>query len=256
MSGAVPGFAGYGQDDGNPRSWFGAITASGFIYLGIGAAALLIGTATNEIVKEKEVDLTFVEKVVKEEPPPPPPPAPIEVKPAAPPPAAAPVIPKNMKVVKLDKPPPPKELVAPKEMPLDKPAEADPSQDKGIAVYGEPGEGDAAGLEGGMAGGVAGGTVGAIALPEDGEPPKALASNALPTYPQSAKAEGKTGMVILKVVVRADGTVAEVTVMRGEEPFTSAAIAAVKQWKYEPARVQGQAITVYHVVKIPFKLTV
>jgi len=256
MSGAYPGFAGYGQDEETPRSWLSALTASGLVYVGIGAAALLIGTATNEIVKEKEVELTFVEKVIKEEPPPPPPPAPkIEEKPK-PPPAAAPVIPKNMKVVKLDKPPPPKELVAPKEMPLDKPAEADPSLDKGVAVYGEPGEGDAAGLEGGSAGGVAGGSVGAIALPEDADPPRPLGSNVPPPYPQSAKAEGKTGTVILKVVVRADGSVADVQVMRGDEPFASAAIEAVKKWRYEPARVNGQAITVYQVVKIPFKLTV
>jgi protein TonB len=255
MSGAYPGFAGYGQGDETPRSWFGAVTASGLIYVGIAVAALLIGTATKEIVQEKQVDVTFVEKVVKEEPPPPPPPAP-KLEEKKPPPAAAPVIPKDMKVVKLDKPPPPKELVAPKEMPLDKPAEADPSQDKGIAVYGEPGDGDPAGLEGGSAGGVAGGSVGAIALPEDAEPPKPLSGNAPPPYPQEAKASGKTGTVILKVIVRADGSVADVQVMRGDEPFASAAVAAVKAWKYEPARVQGQAITVYHVVKIPFKLTV
>lgn len=255
MSGAYPGFAGYGQEDGTPRSWLGAVAASGFIYLGIAIVAVVIGTATNEIVKDKEVDLTFVEKVVKEEPPPPPPPAP-KLEERKPPPAAAPVIPKDMKVVKLDKPPPAKELIAPKEMPLDKPAEVDKSLDKGVAVYGEPGEGDAAGLEGGMAGGVAGGSVGAIALPENADPPKPLSSNVPPPYPQSAKAEGKMGTVILKVIVRADGTVADVEVMRGDEPFTSAAVAAVKLWRYEPARVQGQAITVYQVVKIPFKLTV
>jgi len=46
-----------------------------------------------------------------------------------------------------------------------------------------------------------------------------------------------------------------VQVMRGEEPFASAAIAAVKKWKYEPARHEGQPITVYRIVQIPFKLT-
>lgn len=252
MSAAYPGFAGYGQEDESPRNWFGALTASGAIYLALGAATVLIGTATKEIVQEKQVDVTFVEKIVKEEPPPPPPPV-IEEKPK-PPPAAAPVIPKNMKVVKLDKPPPVKELVAPKEMPLDKPAEADPSLDKGIAVYGEVGEGDPAGLEGGMEGGVAGGSVGAIALPENANPPEALASNSKPAYPQEARSAGKTGTVVLKVIIRADGSVADVQVMRGDEPFASAAVAAVKTWKYKPATVQGQAITVYRIIQIPFKL--
>ncbi len=52
---------------------------------------------------------------------------------------------------------------------MEVPREADPSQDKGIAVYGEPGKGDPAGFEGGTVGGIAGGHVGAIALPEDAE---------------------------------------------------------------------------------------
>jgi len=44
--------------------------------------------------------------------------------------------------------------------------------------------------------------------------------------------------------------------MRGEEPFVSAAVKVVKAWRYEPARYQGQAITVYCIIQIPFKLTV
>jgi protein TonB len=227
---AYRGFAAYGDVEDAPRSWVGAIAASGVIYVAIGLVIAFVGAKATELVQEKVVDVTFVEKVAKEEPPPPPPPPVIEEKPK-PPPAAAPVVPKDMKVVKLDKPPPAKELVAPKEMPKEAPKEADPSQDKGIAVYGEPGEGDPAGLEGGMAGGVAGGTVGAIALPEDADPPMPSKSNVPPPYPQEARAAGKTGMVVLKVVIRADGSVAEVEVMRGEEPFASVAVAAVKKWK-------------------------
>jgi len=253
MSDSLQGFASYGQDEQSPRSWLQAIAASGLIYVGIAAAALVIGTAAKEIVQEKQTDVTFVEKIVKEEPPPPPPPV-VQEKPK-PPPAAAPVVPKDMKVVKLDKPPPPKELLAPKEMPLEKPKEADPSQDKGIAVYGEPGDGDPAGLEGGMAGGVAGGSVGAIALPEDADAPIPDDANVKPDYPQTARAEGKMGTVVLKVIIRADGSVADVQVMRGDEPFVSAAVAAVKKWKYSPARYKGQAITVYRMITIPFKLS-
>jgi protein TonB len=240
------------QADSESRSWWGAVAGSSVIYVALAMVAVLVGGATHEIVKEKSVDIAFVEKIAKPEPPPPAPPPVVEApKPA---PAAAPVIPKNMKVRKLDAPPKPKELVAPKEVPLEKPKEVDASLDKGIAVYGDVGNGDPAGLEGGVEGGVAGGSVGAIALPEDAEPPVALASNLIPPYPSAARNEGKTGTVILKVVIRADGSVVEVQVMRGEEPFSSAAVAAVKQWKYEPARFKGQPITVYQVIKIPFKL--
>ena len=245
-------FSHYGSTEQVPRTWAAALFTSSGLYAGIVAAVILLGFGTKEMVKERPVDVTFVEKIAKPEPPPPPPPV-VEAKPK-PPPAAAPVIPKDMKVRKLDKPPPPKELVAPKEMPKETAPEADPSLDKGIAVYGEPGEGDPAGLEGGSKGGVAGGQVGAIALPEDAEPPMPAKSNAVPAYPQEARATGKTGMVILKVVILADGRVADVQVMRGEEPFVSAALEAVKKWKYEPARYKGVPITVYRIIQIPFKL--
>jgi periplasmic protein TonB len=250
MDGTAGRLVWYGADEQRRGSWTAALFTSSTIYVALAAAVIVLGSAAKRVVSEKPVDITFVEKVAKEVPPPPPPVA----APAAPPPAAAPVVPKDMKVVKLDKPPPRKELVAPKEMPKAAPQEADPSQDKGIAVYGEPGAGDPAGLEGGTQDGVAGGQVGAIALPEDATPPMPSKANAIPQYPQEARASGRTGMVILKVVILANGRVANVEVMRGEEPFVSAAIAAVKNWKYEPAHYKGQPITVYRIIQIPFKL--
>lgn len=248
---------------------------SAALYALLGVLVLLLGKATKQVIEEKKIDLTFVQKIVKPEPPPPPPPKAIEPAPEPPkpkpiektpdlprpatakPPAAAAVVRPDQKIRKLDRPPPPKKFVAPKEMPLEAPKEADPSEDKGIAVYGEPGDGDPAGLEGGEADGLAGGDVGggAGALPEDATPPVPARANLLPEYPQEARTSGKTGTVVLKVVVLPDGSVGDVKAMRGEEPFVSAAIAAVKKWKYEPARLNGQAITVYRIVQIPFKLT-
>jgi protein TonB len=251
---AFGGFGSYDVDPRGGRSWTAALFASSAIYAAIAIAAVLLGTMAKKVMVEKAVDVTFVEKIAKEEPPPPPPP--VEVKPL-PPVAAAPVVRPDQKIRKLDKPPPPKELVAPKDMPQQAPREADPSEDKGVAVYGDPGNGDPAGLEGGQNGGVAGGMVGgAIALPEDGIPPMPAKSNTIPEYPTEARAAGRMGMVILKVIILADGTVARVEVMKGDEPFVSAAVKAVKQWKYEPARYKGQAITVYRIIQIPFKLTV
>jgi periplasmic protein TonB len=61
-------------------------------------------------------------------------------------------------------------------------------------------------------------------------------------------------MVVLKIVVQADGTVGKVEVVRGEEPFLSAAIAAVKAWTYEPAKYQGKPIAVYRIIQMPFRL--
>src|SRR5215472_10389562 len=198
------GFAAYRDDERPPGNWLVALLGSSTVYVALAIAAVMLGTVTRKIVKEKSVDVTFVEKVVKEAPPPPPaPPKPepvVQAKPQAPA-AAAPVVRPEQKIRKLDKPPPPKQLTAPKEMPKEAPREADPSQDKGVAVYGEAGKGDPAGLEGGVAkGGVVGGEVGgAIALPEEATPPAPDASNAKPVYPQEARVAGKTGTVILKV---------------------------------------------------------
>jgi periplasmic protein TonB len=253
-AGALRPFGGYGHDDGR-RSWGASLATSSGIYLAIALVAFLVGGRQAARVAEKVVDVTFVNKIA-EPPPAPPVPAMPEVKPQAPA-AAAPIVRPDQKIRHLDKPPPPKELLAPKQMPKQAPAEADASQDKGVAVYGEGNNGDAAGLEGGVtSGGVVGGQVGgAIELPEDGTPPLPEKANVIPTYPQEAKAAGKTATVILKAIILADGSVARVQVMRGDEPFVSAALVAVKTWKYAPARYKGQPIAVYQIIQIPFRLT-
>jgi protein TonB len=256
MSQATRVFGAYAEPERSPRQWLASLAASSGIYVALAIAVVTVGSATKRAIREKAVDITFVEKVVNEPPPPPPAPKAVELKPEAPA-AAAPVVRPEQKIRKLDKPPPPKEMVAPKAMPTEVPKEADPSEDKGVAVYGEGGKGDPAGLEGGVAqGGVVGGQVGgAIALPEDAIPPSPSASNTIPPYPQEARAAGRTGVVVLKVVILADGSVADVQVMRGDEPFVSAAVQTVKRWHYTPARYKGQPITVYRIVQIPFKLT-
>ena len=157
-------FGAYAGSASSPQNWLTSLAASSAIYVGIAVTAMTIGATAKKIIKEKATEISFTEKIVKESPPPMP--AAPEVKPQAPA-AAAPVVRPDQKIRRLEKPPPPKEMVAPKEMPKQAPAEADPSQDKGVAVYGEGGKGDAAGLEGGVTqGGTVGGMVGgAIALP-------------------------------------------------------------------------------------------
>lgn len=255
-------FASYGRPEQSPRPWVAALFGSSAVYLAVALALMALSAMTKKIVAEKRVDLTFVEKVAKEEPLPPPPPADTPPKPVAadPPkaaPAAAPVVRPQQKVRKLDQPPPPKELVAPKQMPKEAPNEADPSLDRGVAVYGEPGRGDPAGLEGGISKGVVGGQVGVVDLPPDASPPKPLKSNVPPRYPESERRKRRAGsevVVILRIVIYADGTVGDVEVLQGEEPFTSAAREAVQRWRYEPARHKGQPITVRRATKVTFQL--
>lgn len=248
MTRAYSTFGHYGGAQYVPRQWLAAFFTSSAIYVGLAVATTVFGLGTHQMAAEKPVDVTFVEKVIKDEPPPAPP-TPVPVKPEAP----APVVPKDMKVRKLDKPPPAKELIAPKEMPQEAPAEADPSLDKGIAMWGD-GEVDPAALEGGYRVGSAAGMKGAMALPEGGVPPKPSKRNVQPEYPVAARRAGKTGRVVLKIVVTAEGKVTDIQVVEGEEPFVTSAVNAVKRWKYEPARYDGKPITVYRIIHVGFKL--
>src|SRR5262245_42234028 len=130
MSGELSTFSHYGRPEESPHNWVVAVLGSSALYVLGGVVLVALSAITKQIIVKKKVELKFVETVIKEEPPPAPPPKPVEIEKPKPAPAAAPVIPKDMKVRKLDKPPPPKELVAPKEMPQEAPKEADPSQDK------------------------------------------------------------------------------------------------------------------------------
>lgn len=247
-------FALYGHHDQDPTHWVAALLGSSVVYVLLAIAAVTIGTAARRMIVEKEVEVKFVEEVAKPEAPPPP--KPVEIKPpkVIAPPAAAPIVPKDMKVQKLEEPPPAKELVAPDEMPNQIPAEADPSLDKGIGVYGD-GIGDVAGLEGGIAGGAAGGIAGLMRIPEEADPAVPSKSNRPPVFPELALKNKQTDTVVLRILILSTGEVTEVTVLSGSEPFASTAANAVKKWRYRPARFEGEPITTFKIIRIPFKLT-
>lgn len=250
-------FGHYGEVEHVSGNWAAALFTSSVLYVLIGVVVLVIASFTKKMIVEPEpVEVKFVEKVVKPEvaPPPKPEPPKVEAKPRQQAPAAAAAVPKNMKVRRLDAPPPPKVLEAPKEMPLEAPAEADPSLDQGVAVYGEPGDGDPAGLEGGW-GDAAGDMVGIYeGLPKGAIAPKPRRQNKKPEYPPAALADKVTGIVIVKCVVRADGVLDEVTIEKGDEPFTTFVEKELKKWRYEPGQYQGQSISVRHTIEIRFRL--
>jgi protein TonB len=249
------GFAAF-QDEHLARHWMAPLATSTSIYAAVITVVVMVGSVTKHVVQEKQIDVTFVEKILKEEPPAPAPPAPAPIARPEPPAAMAPVVRPDQKIRKLDKPPPRKELVAPKAVPQEAPKEAEPAEDRGIAVFGEPGQEDPAGLEGGVArGGTLGGEVGgAIAVPDGATPPIPLASNKEPPYPRGAQRRGQTGNVVVKLTILADGSVAKVEVVQGEEPFVSSAVETVKTWRFKPARFKGQPISVFKLYRVTFKL--
>jgi protein TonB len=78
--------------------------------------------------------------------------------------------------------------------------------------------------------------------------------NVPPEYPAEMRERGVEAKVILKIVVSESGLVTKVEVLRGDEPFVSAAIAAVKTWRYSPALVGGEPTPVFRIVQLPFRL--
>ena len=156
-------------------------------------------------------------------------------------------------------------------MPTEAPPEAEPTKGPPPAPLPETG-GSARGVAGGVPGGVEGGVVGGtgtaapaaltggdapIDLPEDATPAELPTGiDVHPEYPEVARATGKEGLVILKVVVKRDGSVGAVKVLRGEPPFVEAAVAWVKGVRFRPAMQGGAPIATFKVLKIPFKLSV
>lgn len=77
-----------------------------------------------------------------------------------------------------------------------------------------------------------------------------------PGYPPVAQRGGVEGTVFLYGIIRADGTVENVRVVRSvHDLLDQRAIAAFRRWRFEPGRKNGTPIRVEVVVEIPFRLT-
>jgi TonB family protein len=85
-------------------------------------------------------------------------------------------------------------------------------------------------------------------------PPPKRTKFVAPTYPLEAQATGQRGIVILELVVDAQGKVESVNVVRSVPPFDESATAAVRQWEYEITRVDGRPVKVRLTVPITFAL--
>jgi TonB family protein len=75
-----------------------------------------------------------------------------------------------------------------------------------------------------------------------------------PKYPQDLVKEHVEGEVVLYGVIRPDGSVDSVQVVRKLDPQLDAnSVAAFKQWRFEPATKNGQPVALEAIVHIPFK---
>ncbi len=75
-----------------------------------------------------------------------------------------------------------------------------------------------------------------------------------PAYPLQLMHQNVAGTVILYAVIRSDGTVGNVRVLRGvDNRLDRYASEALAQWKFEPARKNGSPVDVEATFQIPFR---
>src|SRR5713226_3031150 len=80
-----------------------------------------------------------------------------------------------------------------------------------------------------------------------------LISSVPPEYPSLARARRLTGDVLLDVLIDAAGKVSDMKVLSGPVLLRDAAMDALRQWRYEPARLNGQPTPIHMQVTIKFR---
>ena len=131
----------------------------------------------------------------------------------------------------------------------------------GGVVGGVPG-----GVPGGSMGGVIGGIIGStpVAVPKAATPVRVRVSQGVsqgllihqvkPAYPPLARQARIQGSVVLQAVIAKDGTIQGLHVVSGHPMLTTAAVDAVKQWRYKPYFLNGEPVEVETQITVNFTL--
>jgi protein TonB len=194
---------------------------------------------SSQVVKDKgeEVKVTFV-------------------KPAPPAPKAAPK-PVRPKIKAAPDSPPPmvlqQAIIAPREIPTEKPKEADLIDTSTIGGEGGDGFGDVANVAGGIRGPIVDAAdVAATPLPFREEVmtrPEYLAGPN-PEYTEKALEREVQGLMIVKCVVNTTGDVRDCRVIKSLPYMDRAVIKALEGRRYRPAKLEGKAVTVDYEFRI------
>jgi protein TonB len=85
--------------------------------------------------------------------------------------------------------------------------------------------------------------------------PPRVVEKAFPSYPEDAKKEKVQGVVIVQAVIDKDGTVSRVRAVKRLHPsLDEAALDAIRQWRFEPALLEGEPVAVHYNLTINFRL--
>jgi periplasmic protein TonB len=113
------------------------------------------------------------------------------------------------------------------------------------------GEGSGPGIGRGSGGGTGGGPY----RPGSGIEPPRLLREVKADYTEDARRRSLQGDVVLEIVVRSDGTVGDVKLLKGlGAGLDERAVQAVRDWRFTPARRLGAPVDVIVEVSVEFKL--
>ena len=123
------------------------------------------------------------------------------------------------------------------------------------AFSGDESDSNAGALGAGLAGNASQPASPAAALPVGGDVKQArLLSSVPPSYPVLAKTQHISGDVRVDALIDANGRVTTMKVVSGPTLLHQAAMDALRQWKYQPATLNGNTVPMHLTVTIQFRL--
>ena len=75
-----------------------------------------------------------------------------------------------------------------------------------------------------------------------------------PIYPAEARASRTEGSVVLHAIVGTDGHVKELSLVSGDPALADAAVSAVRQWQYQPVKLNNDPAEVDTTITVTFKM--
>jgi TonB family protein len=94
---------------------------------------------------------------------------------------------------------------------------------------------------------------GAVRVGGDVAPPKKI-HDVPPVYPQQARDNKISGIVIIDATIGTDGAVKDANILRGQPLLNQAALDAVTQWRFTPTLLNGSPVDVMMTVTVNFQL--
>jgi protein TonB len=127
--------------------------------------------------------------------------------------------------------------------------------DAGLAFSGDEADSTAGALGAGLGAHTSQPAAPAAALPVGGDVKQArLLASVPPSYPVLAKTQHISGDVRVDALIDANGHVTTMKVVSGPTLLHQAAMDALRQWKYQPATLNGNAVPMHLTVTIQFRL--